>query len=114
VRGERGPAGFERVIAGLRRGVPDIRFTLEDLVADGDRVAVRWSWRGTHRGPFAGFEPTGKTLENKAIAIYRVENGKIVQAWLESDRLGFLQQVGAVDPSLGAGPGAPPPNPSAR
>ncbi|HEX6272872.1 MAG TPA: ester cyclase [Polyangiaceae bacterium] len=114
VRGERGPSGFAGVIAALRRGIPDIRFTLEDLVAEGDRVAVRWTWRGTHQGPFAGFSPTGKTLENRAIAIYRIEDGKVVRAWLESDRLGFLQQMGAVDPSLGAGPAAPPSAAGAR
>lgn len=107
VRGERGPEGFGTVISALRRGIPDIHFTLHDIITDEDRVAVRWTWSGTHRGPFASYLPTGKRLENSAIAIYRVRDGKIVQAWIETDRLGFLQAMGVVDPSLGAGPGAP-------
>jgi predicted ester cyclase len=110
VRGERGVAGFARVIEGLRRGTPDVQFTLEDVLADGARVAVRWTWHGTHQGLVAGVAPTGKRLESTAILIYELRNGKIVQAWLESDRLGFLQRLGVVDPSLGAGPGAPQPS----
>jgi predicted ester cyclase len=109
IRGERGAEGFARVIAGLRRGIPDIQFTLEDVLAERDQVVVRSTWRGTHLGPFAGFEPTGKRLENTAIAIYRVRDEKIIQTWLESDRLGLLQRLGVVDPKLGVGPGAPPP-----
>jgi len=107
VRGERGVEGFRSVIAGLRRGIPDIHFTLEAVLADRDEVAVRSSWRGTHLGQFGAFEPTGKTLTSTAIAIYRIREGKIVKAWLESDRLGFLQNIGVVDPKLGAGPAEP-------
>ena len=114
VRGERGVAGFARVLEGLRRGTPDVHSTLEDVLADGDRVAVRWTWRGTHEGPVAGVAATGKRLESTAIVIYRLENGKIVEAWLEADRLGFLQRLGVVDPSLGAGPGAPQPSDGAN
>jgi steroid delta-isomerase-like uncharacterized protein len=107
VRGERGPEGFGTVISALRRGIPDIHFTLHDVISDDDKVAVRWTWSGTHRGAFASYPPTGKRLQNTAIAIYRLRDGKIVQAWIETDRLGFLQALGVVDPSLGAGPGAP-------
>jgi steroid delta-isomerase-like uncharacterized protein len=110
VRGERGVAGFARVLEGLRRGTPDVHFTLEDVLSDADRVVVRWTWRGTHEGPVAGVAATGKRLESTAIVIYQLRNGKIVQAWLESDRLGFLQRLGVVDPSLGAGPGGPAPS----
>jgi predicted ester cyclase len=114
IRGERGAEGFAGVIANLRRGIPDIRFTLEDVLAERDEVVVRSTWRGTHLGPFAGFEPTGKRLENSAIAIYRVRDEKIIQTWLESDRLGILQSLGVVDPKLGMGPGAPLPPAQSR
>lgn len=94
--GEKGPAGFERVIKGLLLGFPDIRWTVEDLIAEGDRVVVRWTWNGTHTGAFAGYPASGKRLENKAVAIYQFREGRIVNAWMQSDRLGFLQQLGAV------------------
>lgn len=106
-RGERGPDGFATVIAGLRRGFPDIHFTLHDVISDGDKVAVRWTWRGTHQGPYADHPPTGKKLENTAIAVFGIRDGKIAEAWIQTDRLGFWQAMGLVDPSLGQGPGAP-------
>ncbi len=100
--GERGPEGFAATVAGLRAGFPDIHFTLEDLVADGDRVALRWKWEGTHQNPFRGFEPTGKRVSNTAIAIYELRGGKVVRAWLQTDRLGFLDAMGALPESVTA------------
>jgi predicted ester cyclase len=104
-RGERGPDGFVTALTALRRGFPDIHFTLHDVISDGDKVAVRWTWRGTHQGSFAGLEPTGKRVDNTGIAVYAIRDGKIVQAWIETDRLGILQAMGIIDPSLGRGPG---------
>jgi steroid delta-isomerase-like uncharacterized protein len=106
--GERGPAAFRRTISGLRAGFPDIHFTVEDLVAEGDRVAVRWTWRGTHKGPFGGFPPSDRPMTSSGQAVYQMKDGKVTRIWLETDRLGFLQQVGAVP----AGLGQPPPRPS--
>jgi len=111
-RGERGAAGFATTITGLRAGFPDIQFTLDDLVAEADRVTVRWTWHATHAGTFAGpagrFAATGKAISNTAIAIYQLSDRKIVHAWLESDRLGVLQQIGALPASFSA---PPPPRP---
>jgi len=104
-RGERGPDGFLTALSALRRGFPDIHFTLHDVISDGDKVSVRWTWRGTHQGPFAGLEPTGKRVDNTGIAVYSIRDDKIVQAWIETDRLGILQALGVIDPSLGRGPG---------
>jgi predicted ester cyclase len=98
--GERGPEGFAATISGLRSGFPDIRFTLDDLFASGDRVALRWTWEGTHQHPFRGFEPTGKRVTNTALAIYELRDGKVVRAWLQTDRLGFLEAMGALPESL--------------
>jgi predicted ester cyclase len=96
--GERGPAGFVANINDLRAGFPDIHFTIDDLVAEADRVVVRWSWRATHTGPFRGLAPTGKPVTNSGIAIYQLAAGQILHNWLETDRLGALQQLGALPP----------------
>jgi len=94
--GERGPGAFEQVIARLRSAFPDIHYTIEGILAEGDEVAVRWHWSGTHRGLFRGIAPTGRSLTNGGAAIFRVHGGKIVGAALETDRLGFLQSIGVV------------------
>lgn len=104
--GARGPDAFKQVMARLRGAFPDIRYSLETLVAEGDVVAARWHWTGTHRGSFRGLPPTGRTLENGGAAIFRLLDGKIVAAELETDRLGFLQGIGVVPPNevlFGAG-----------
>ena len=102
--GQHGPAGFAQIIRELRHGFPDIHWTIEDLVAAGDRVAIRWRWQGTHQGDFRGFPPSGKTVTNTAIAIYQFKADQIVQSWLQSDQLGFLKQMGAVPQDLGGVP----------
>ncbi|HTD04460.1 ester cyclase [Undibacterium sp.] len=93
-QGEKGSTGFGAIIAGLRRGFPDAHFTLEDMFAEDDRVAVRWSLTATHKGPFAGVAASHKAVAQTAIAIYRIVDGKIHQAWLQADRLGLRQQIG--------------------
>ncbi len=104
VSGQKGPAAFAEPIKPLRQGFPDIRWTVEDLVAEGDRVAVRWIWRGTHTGPFRGFAATGKNVTNRGMVIFNFRDGKIIESWIETDRLGFLQQIGAVPQDLGSAP----------
>jgi steroid delta-isomerase-like uncharacterized protein len=99
---QRGPSAFAETIRTLRQGFPDIQWTIEDLVAAGDRVAVRWSWQGTHKNPFRGFPASHKKVTDKAIAIYQFRDNKIVHAWIETDRLGLLQQIGAVPQDLGS------------
>ena len=108
--GERGPAAYAATVTGLRTGFPDLRFTVEDVVAEADRVAIRWTWHGTHSGPFAGLTPSGKSVTNSGIAIYQLANHKIIRVWFETDRLGALQQLGVVPATLGKPP-APPAQP---
>lgn len=96
IYGQKGPTAFADTIQALRQGFPDIQWTIEDLVAAGDRVAVRWTWQGTHRGSFRGIPASQKQMTDKAIGIYQLRDGKIVNAWIETDRLGFLQQIGVV------------------
>src|ERR1044071_4356237 len=57
-QGDRGPAGFRAVVTGLRNAFPDLHYTVDELVAEEDRVAIRWHWTGTHKGPFRAFPPT--------------------------------------------------------
>ena len=104
--GRRGPAVFAATIDALRRGVPDITFELQDVIAEGDRVAIRWTWSGTHKGALNGLPASNRRVKNDGIAIYDLRDGKVSRAWLQTDRLGFLQQIGAVDPTLGRPPGS--------
>jgi steroid delta-isomerase-like uncharacterized protein len=75
---------------------PTAHFTIEEMVAEGDKVAVRWTFNGTHEGPFMGLPPTGKNVTMTGITIYRIVNGKIQEAWSNFDQLGVLQQLGVV------------------
>ena len=97
-QGDRGPAGFKGIVAGLRTAFPDIHYTVDDVVADSDKVAVRWRWSGTHQGAFRAFPATHKSFSSTGTGIFRFQGGKIVAATLETDRLGFLQQMGVVPP----------------
>lgn len=92
--GERGPAALRQVMTRLRAAFPDIHYTIESVVAEGDDVAIRWHWSGTHRGVFRGVAPTARPVTNNGIGIFRLRDGKIVGASLETDRLGFLQAIG--------------------
>lgn len=103
-QGGKGPAGFKAVVVGLRTSFPDLHYTIDDVLAEGDQVAVRWRWTGTYRAPFRGFAATGKTVANTGTGIFRFKGGKIVAATLETDRLGFLEQIGVVPKNVGAGP----------
>lgn len=102
--GLRGPAAFAAPVAALRAALPDLRYHLEDVVASGSRVAVRWTLQGTHRGPFRGLAPTGQPITNTGMAIFELDaDGRVVRSTIETDRLGFLQQLGAIprDPAFG-------------
>src|SRR5262245_17085086 len=103
IRDEKGAAGFTETVQSLIRAFPDIQWTVEDLIEEGDKVVVRWSWQGTHQGTFRGFLPASqKKVTDHAIAIYQFRGSKIIKAWLQSDRLGFLQQIGVVPQDLGS------------
>ena len=77
---------------------PDAQATVEELLADGDKVVARVSIRGTHQGAFRGIAPTGKPIALLGINIFRIANGKIVEHWGLLDRLSALQQLGVVPP----------------
>jgi steroid delta-isomerase-like uncharacterized protein len=97
-QGEKGPNGFKNVIQGLKNAFPDIHYTIDDVVAEDDNVAIRWHWSGTHKAPFRGFAASQKSFSNTGTAIFRLRDGKVVSSSIETDRLGFLQQLGVVPP----------------
>lgn len=98
-------AEFKRAIAGLRSAIPDLALTIEEMVADGDKLWVRMTSRGTHRGPFMGFPATGKTFAITVIDICRFAGGKIVEHWGVPDRYALLHQLGLLPRAAGPDPG---------
>jgi steroid delta-isomerase-like uncharacterized protein len=75
---------------------PDQHTTVQDLIAEGDQVVKRWTFRGTQTGDFLGIPPTGKQATLEGLSIYRIENGKIAEMWWGYDQLGVLQQLGVI------------------
>ena len=88
--------GDKQLIAMFHHAFPDLRFTLEDQIAEGDRVVHRLSVVGTHRGEFMGIPPTHRRVSVTGVNINRFENGQIIEAWGFMDMLGLLQQLGAI------------------
>ena len=93
-----GSEGTKQLIGMFLAAFPDFHITAEDLIAEGDKVASRFTVRGTHKGEFMGIPPTGKQVTMTGIQIPRIANGKMVENWLNLDMLGLLQQLGVVPP----------------
>ena len=96
--------GLKQLTAMFRRAFPDGRMTVEDLVAEGDRVVTRKTFRGTHGGELMGIPPTGRAVAIQLIDIVRLADGKAVESWSAADDLGMLQQLGALAPRAPASP----------
>ncbi|MEZ4705848.1 MAG: ester cyclase [Caldilineaceae bacterium] len=90
-----GRAGFKTFVAYLRRAFADFHITIEDQVAEGDKVVTRFTIRGVQASEFAGIPATGKFASVTAIGIHRVVDGQIVESWLNWDALGLMRQLGA-------------------
>jgi steroid delta-isomerase-like uncharacterized protein len=91
-----GRQGYKQFYAALRHAFPDLQVTVEDQIAEGDRVVTRWTARGTHTGSFQDIPPTGKQGDITGITIDRIANGKVVECWTNADDLGMLQLLGAL------------------
>jgi steroid delta-isomerase-like uncharacterized protein len=91
-----GPEGFKQYYATYRAAFPDTRLTIEDLIAEGDKVVARWTGTGTHQGALMGIPPSGKQVTITGISIIHIANGKAVEDWVNFDALGMLQQIGAL------------------
>jgi steroid delta-isomerase-like uncharacterized protein len=92
----RGPDSEKKRVTLYRNAFPDIRFTVEDLIAEGESVTARWSCHGTHKGELNGIAPTGKQFTISGISVARFTNGRMVEGYVNWDALGMMQQLGVV------------------
>jgi steroid delta-isomerase-like uncharacterized protein len=91
-----GPKGYLMIISMMRSGFPDIQWTLEDMITEGDKVAARFTMRGTHNGEFFDVPATGKVIRIQAINFYRLVNEQIIEEYGQPDMLELLRQIGAI------------------
>jgi predicted ester cyclase len=103
MRDLRGPDALKRVVTMYRAAFPDVRMTVDDVIASGDKVVLRWHSEGTHRGELARLAPTGARGSVTGISIDRWQDGKIVEAWAEWDNMGLARQLGAAPPEGSVG-----------
>ena len=89
-----GPEAFRNYYSNVIRSVlPDARYEVDDMIAEGDKVVVRWRLLGTHKGNFLDISPTGRWVTLKGIAIYRLEDSKVTERWVVTDLHGLLQKL---------------------
>lgn len=95
-----GPEAFKQYVAGVRLAFPDLQFTVDDIIVEGNRAVARWTFRGTHTGqsPSFGIPPTDKQVSFSGVSIYHIVDGKIVEEWSTVDTLGVLKQLGVIPP----------------
>jgi predicted ester cyclase len=108
-----GLESHKQIVTIFHAAFPDVTWTIEDMIAAGDKVAVRLSMRGTHEGEFFGILPTGKQVLVTGIHILRIANGKIAEHWGNNDDLGLMQQLGAL-PAMAQAEGDPETGEAAR
>lgn len=92
-----GPEEFKRQVRDFHAAFPDLHGTVDDVIAEGNTVANRFTMRATHQGEFMGVEPTGEAVELVGTIFARVEDGKIAERWVVDDVLGFLEQLDEVE-----------------
>ena len=88
--------GHKHLLMMFHQGFPDWQETIDDVVAEGDKVVIRVTGRGTHQGEFQGIPPTGRRVMATGVGIGRIEDGRIAESWAEYDALGMMQQLGVV------------------
>jgi steroid delta-isomerase-like uncharacterized protein len=89
-----GPEGVKEVVSMFHSAMPDLKIVVEDMVAEGDKVATRYALEGTHRDELFGAAPTGERLSIKSITLERVSGGKIREHWRVTDEMGMMRQLG--------------------
>jgi steroid delta-isomerase-like uncharacterized protein len=94
--GVRGIPAYKQFVQGLRSAFPDGIFAIESQIAEEDRAAARWTFKGTHKGSFLGIAPTGKVVTDYGIDIFHFGDGKITDIWANEDAFGLLTQLGAI------------------
>ena len=91
-----GLTNVKQFFSSLLDAFPDLHMTIDDMVGEGDRGVVRFTWTGTHKGELRGIPPTNKKVTMWEISIVRIAGGKVVEEWARYDTLGVMQQLGAV------------------
>lgn len=94
-----GADNIKRHIASCRAGFPDLKFTIDDTIAERNEVVHHWTSRGTHRGQFLGMQPTNKHATVTGTSIYRIENGKIAELWADWNLMTMMEQLGVTAPT---------------
>jgi len=97
-----GREGVKLMTTMFRSAFPDFKATIDDIIAEGDKVAIRMTWSGTHKGEFMGIAPTGKSVSFGVFDVIRIAGGKFVEHWGQMDSTGMMQQLGAM-PGPGQG-----------
>jgi steroid delta-isomerase-like uncharacterized protein len=95
-RGDMNLIQYMQFMSSLSDAFPDTKYTVDDMIAEGDKVVVRYNLTGTHKGVFQGIPPTGKQMTVKGVNVYRVEGGRLAEAWNFVDFLGMMQQLGVI------------------
>jgi steroid delta-isomerase-like uncharacterized protein len=90
-----GPEGFRQFYGMLRTAFPDLRYSVQELIAEDDKVVVQWTWHGTHQGEFFNIPATGRDATTTGIAVYRISQHKIAERWVKLDMLGLLSRLRA-------------------
>ena len=98
-----GPAGEKQFVQIYRAAFPDVHITVEDQLAESDKVVTRWTATGTHKGDLMGIPPTNKRATVTGVDIARFHDGKVVEAWVSYDMHGMMQQLGVVPSMAPAG-----------
>jgi len=93
-----GLEAYKQFLSMYMTAFPDLQFTVEDMIAEGDTVVARFTTRGTHQGNLMGIPPTGKQMSGTGMFIDHIVNGKAVEQWFNTDDLGLLQQLGVIPP----------------
>ena len=91
-----GREGFKHTASAVRTAFPDLTLTVDDMIAEGDKVVTRWTGTGTHSADFMGIPTTGKKVTITGIGIDRIAGGKIVEHWEQFDAMGMMQQLGVI------------------
>lgn len=93
-----GPEGYKTMVRTYRTAFPDVEASIEDLIVEGETVAVRYTWNGTHEGELLGIDPTGQTVEGTGMAFFCFEDGQRTEDWILDNTFGLMQQLGVIEP----------------
>ena len=94
--GQTSRAEHMQAIAPFITAFPDCKLTVEDMISEGDKVAARWTFSGTHKAEFMGIAPTNKEMSFQAFSVHRIVGSRIAEAWVNFDAMGLMQQLGVI------------------